>query len=501
MPSILFLPDLLAALPAKILGLSVYQLYQFYDFLWPAILFILIFLIANQLIKNKTGALLLSSWIMLVNCFFDFNRPISPQFVFIFALSFIFLLLLVLIKDKPIYGYLAGINFGLLFYIYLYYWTYLGALLGLMFLYFIFVKNYSYARKIFSVGLVGFMVGIPYFILLWVKGGDIDYQDLTPRVGLIHTRFPSSLEMMIWAAVFLAIFVLFWFFKKNNLRQLSKIEVLLFCGVSSIIVSNCQQVITGINLLFTVHYKMISYFFILFSLIYLIFQNKKAVSWLKSNLVKFIIIMIILVGFISQLVRVSTFDYLPEINSQRYGAIYDWLNANGGQKCVVMSDQDYALNELVPAYTNCDELFAGNGNFYNISAAEVLDRFVVNNYRVKNFDADYIKKNYEYIFGIHDNVLAGNLHQRNMIYKIFDWPQVNEDEIRFSREKIDQVINLMDDMDQAEWLNRLKQYQVRYLVYDSTVDGNWLPLVDINKFGVFKKVFSANNIDIYQIEI
>ena len=125
LPQQLFLPEFLLAQPLKLLNFSVVQGRILYSFILPAIALILTYTAFYLIRPSKFWANVFAVFLFFGIFIFKFTRPVIPQFVFLFWLTQ-FILAWLFIKNfrfKWILS-LAIINFGLLFYLYPFYWTF-----------------------------------------------------------------------------------------------------------------------------------------------------------------------------------------------------------------------------------------------------------------------------------------------------------------------------------------------------------------------------------------
>ncbi|MBI4121181.1 MAG: hypothetical protein HY457_02925 [Parcubacteria group bacterium] len=87
-------------------------------------------------------------------------------------------------NKKKLFMALGGIFYGLLFYLYFYYWVFATIFLGLLFLVLLATKNYSGARTIFFIGFAGIIVSIPFWINQYYLNALPAYEDIMSRMGI-----------------------------------------------------------------------------------------------------------------------------------------------------------------------------------------------------------------------------------------------------------------------------------------------------------------------------
>ena len=299
LPVQFFLADVVLAIPAKIFKLNPFLLYEFYDFCLPIISFILTFLIFFYLIKDRFWSLFFSLWLLLIQYYDLFNRPVSPQFHFILALLLI-LLLLKILADNSLSNrltYLAGFVFGLHFYTYPWHLLFFFSWIVLLSIYFYWHQDRRPFKKILIVLGIGLMIGLPYIVESLFFSRSIVYQELLARSGLIYTRVPSGIQIVVPALVLAAGYL--FFRKKINLANQSIFLPSFFMlALAALVVNVNQHLVTGRNLLFASHYEPIGYFLMAFFLGYLLSLSQWLRPWSRNRTIKIFFVFILLFNFI-----------------------------------------------------------------------------------------------------------------------------------------------------------------------------------------------------------
>ncbi|MBI5765891.1 hypothetical protein HZA71_01540 [Candidatus Falkowbacteria bacterium] len=497
LPMQVFLPDLISAMPAKVLNIRIYPLYEFYDFLLPALLFFLTYLIFYVLIKDRFWSLFLSGWIFLIKYFFMFNRPISPQFVFIFAVTLI-LLLIKIIKNSEAKNnlliFLAAVNFGFLFHIYPYLWTYFSTVLVLLIIYYLWQKNFYLFKKFLIIFISGIIIGLPYFYQTWRAGKAEFFQDTMARLGMIYTRFPSGIWIVIPSLILLALLVYLYLKNRQNPSSYD-LKAFFTVAILSAIINVNQHIITGKNFFFSSHYEIIAYLLVVFALAYILWSSEKIAFLMKMRFIKVLALIIIIVNFIPIFNKIYDFDFNEAVKIQQWQLAFDWLNRNTKKDEVVMANDE--ISNYLPSYTHNNVLFNVNGKLFFMSTEEILDRFALNNFWQKDFSNDFVKLKILSVYGYRNKALAGRAKQKNKIAKIFNFPQKPLDDLYYPPEQIKTILDYFKNIKEADWLNGLKKYQVKFLVLDNNQDG--LLLKNISKYGFMQSVFLNNNVSIYKV--
>lgn len=266
LPQQLFLPELLLAQPLKFLNLNIIQGRILYNFIFPALAFILTYLVFYRIYPSRLWANFFALFLIFSLYLFKFTRPVIPQFVFIFWLSQ-FILLWRLIKDtnnKRII-LLNILNFGALFYLYPFYWTfYLVFLVISSFLYFFGEKLLS--KKFLAILLGGLLIGSIYLYLTFLASQLPEYGETLIRLQLVFSRSPSEIKTVLPAFFVLILFGILYRFKFIKINK----EILFFIsGIASILLVTNQNIITGQKFEFG-HYRMPAVFFLVFAIYYLL---------------------------------------------------------------------------------------------------------------------------------------------------------------------------------------------------------------------------------------
>ena len=239
------------------------------DFLFPALIFFLLYLLAYETSGRKQWSLVFATLFIFVPKFGIAIPPITllnlkefskvlfpflnsqeplyfsqfeePKLTFLFFVLAVWLFLRATRKGTSRSAVLAGGAFGLLFYTYLYDWATLLVAMGLFSLWSLYQKDFRVVKQILIVVGVGLLVSVGYWYnLIHIVG----YKDVILRAGgefSHHFRFVS-----VWKSYFRALVLVFGLialWQKEDHRHLRFIGALL---LSYFIVVNAQ-VITGFN--------------------------------------------------------------------------------------------------------------------------------------------------------------------------------------------------------------------------------------------------------------
>lgn len=500
LPQQLFLPEFLLVQPLKLLNLDVVQGRVLYNFILPVLAFILTYVALYFVYPSRFWANAFAAFLFFGIFLFKFTRPVIPQFVFLFWLTqFTLLWLLIKSKDDDISLYhriskrwvllLNVLNFGLLFYLYPFYWTfYLVFFLVLILAFYRFDKNLS--KKFLKILIGGALIGFFYFYLTFLAIQLPEYQETLTRLQLVYSRSPSEVKTVLPALLVLILVGILYRLKAIKINR----EILFFvAGIISIFLVTNQNILTGQKFEFG-HYRMMAIFFIVFALYYLFVSTNKVQSFGKFRIWRAGILFIIgffvfqgVSGYISKILKVSDQD----IYAQRYKIIFDWLNENTPKDLVVYTDNN--LSELIPVYTANNIFYTQAASLFFISDQEVLERFVLNNYFEK-FDRDFVIENERSIWGVRYIDRYGDAVQANKWRHLLGLEL--KDETRLPEEEINKIIAKAQKIQKSDFEKELKKYRVDYLVWNKEKNPHWLipdsfeKVFEVNKFAVFKFNFT-----------
>lgn len=487
--SLQFLGEYLLAQPLKIFGLSVVRGRFLYNLLLPSLSFLLAYLAFYRIIKSRFWAVIFSSFLFFGLYLNNFLRPVSPQLNFVFWLSQ-FIFLWELIKNGPLRKILVlnAVNLGLLFYIYPYYWTfYLVFLTILVGVYFIYSRELTFAiMKILAGGLI---LAIPYFVNSYFISRTLEYEETITRLGLIYSRFPSGARVILGAFVLLVLFMLAL---RSKLIKIDNPTLFFSGGIFAAAISMNQHLITGRNLEFSSHYRMLSIFFFIFSFAYL-WKTYLGRNFSHKKLVSSVLVLAALF-----IVAQNTYAYLNKYSTgvssedQKYALLFDWLNKNTPKDSVVYADN--ILSNLIPIYTNNNVFYSDNANLFLMADDEVLTRFILNNF-FESFDEEFVIKNVRFIYRVRYADIYGHAVQSNKLRRLLGMNTVPE--MYLPKDIIDSVLKYADELKNSDFKKELGKYRVDYILWDKNKNPEWL--FKNHKF--VSKVFENDGFVIYSVDL
>lgn len=524
LPQQLFLAEWLLAQPLKLLKIDINIGRLIYNFLFPAAAFLLTYIALFLISRLRLVSAGFASFLFFGLYITSFIRPVSPQFNFIFWLTqFILLWLLINYHNSNNannhlnnpnenldnsehsdkirkFGLLSAnaLNFGLLFYIYPYYWTFYLIFFGILAVFY-FWKERALFYKILMIASGGLILAIPYFYLNYLSSKLSYYTETLTRLGMIYTRFPSGIRIVFWSSLGLATFgLLLW----RKIISWDRKSTFFISGLLASAVAVNQHVVTGRNFEFSSHYSMGTIFFLVFTAAYLasclnpnncdknpnIPNGKKFGLFGYVRIFGLLIVAIIIISGLLNYLKRSLVIYANHAYSQDYASIFEWLNKNTQRDSVVYANRD--ISGLIPVYTADNVFYVREANLFFISDKEVLDRFIINNF-FENLDPDFILKNARAIYGVRYIDAYGHAVQSNKLRRVLGIKL--EPEIYLPGEEIEKVVNRAKELQAGDFEKELKTYRIDYLIWDKNNNPNWR----IN-LKLWKPVFESGGLLIYR---
>lgn len=442
LPQQLFLAEFLLAQPLRLFHIDVAVGRVMYTGVLGFVVFGLVYTIFYVLSKRRFFALGCTLTLMVGFMMMRMLRPVSPQFNIIFFLTqFLFLWKAIESSASKKWLVASGINLGLLFYIYPYYWTYYVVLIVLLML-----KD---RRMGWVLGIAG-VISIPYWYLTYLASRAPEYAESLSRIGLISSRFPSGINVIMWSLPVLL--ALLWGVRT---KRISLEPHAWLCGValvSSMIVVN-QHLITGKNMEFSSHYIVGAIMIAFFAIAYIVRNVKK--SWIAIVGLFFVVRGIWI--FAEQGIFVTR-------DSQVYpaGPVIAWIDAHVARDQVVFADDDLA--DLIPAYTSANVWYARGANIFFISDAEVIDRMLINHY-FDVIDRTWVIDHERSLFGVRYVDRYGHDVQENKLRRLLGMTE--KPIVPLPESAIASVLQRSEQIHRTSFEQNLKRYHVDFLILTS----------------------------------
>jgi hypothetical protein len=475
-------------------------------FIFPMIIFLLWYWLSFLIAGNKRGALLSSlllvfGYSLLENpsllkqlsiIFWNtsdvslilYGRFVNPLLTFPLFFAGLIAIYNLFRKNNLKIALLCGVILGVNFYMYFYFWAYLLALLGVLFLYNLFKKDFLASRNIFYSTIIAFLVGWG-FVLPMIKASFFGGYELSssrvyaPYTLNHHFIFPTLVLFTV------SIFAIYLFFKSSKEKNVTLGDKFTFLLLIASFVAVNQQVITG-RLVEQGHfhwYTNVPIIFLSATLVFSYFIEK-----IRNNFIKSTIYFIASIYIISFGIGVQASGYKKYFQKyeyyQNYGIVFNWLNKNSAKESVILGNDDFS--DLLPAYTYNNAYYAPHAVYYSTTPLErrlwAVDVYYYLNYRDKK-DIDQEFKNRKVELGTFALPLV---NYRNDCGSYDCYPD------EFLQEMIESYKIFMKN----SFEENLKKYRIDYVVWDRNKNLDWR----LDEFKFLNLIYSTNNINIYTLK-
>lgn len=371
--------EYLYALPALLFNIPVVSVLMAAKFIFPALLFWLIYILLYNLSKRTSGdkinsifgGLLITlgfyfvnykdTWSILTgrnaNLYLsDWTRPVNPITGAILLFIFLILFWKSLRSDKRHYSFASGVVLGVMP-VYIFSWMTALAVMSAVISLALLRRHFVIIKNTLFVVLGGILAGMPVWYL-WFRSFFTaeDGQLAASRFGLMTTHYPIFNKVVLAQTIFFLVLFLFEWSRKRKCNE--KIEEWWWFAwalvVGNWLVFN-QQIITGRTIWpphltqYTVPLAFLTFVLLLGNYL------KILVPRLWSLLV------IAISGVIVFFIVMTTLNYnsmSKEFSEmQRFMPFFDWLNSQTAKDCVVLAKEKENrefLSRWIPAFTHCN---------------------------------------------------------------------------------------------------------------------------------------------------
>lgn len=324
--------------------------------------FVLLSPASTALMDPKVWLPLLTQGVFVGNDpqFLLYARPVNPQASNLFFFGYLLLLFTLwysTAQKTPRRRFLlvacSALLLGLSFYTYLFTFTLLFAMSGLLWLIFLLRRDWEKAADLTLIGTAGLLIGIPYFVNMYQAVHSPYWADLSVRVGQVQTHAPLISRVAIGT---LALFLIFY-------RKLDAFGVFTISLLAGVFILSNQQIITGRSIPIPQHYHW--YYmaplsgFILIHLLYTLLSKVRPAYLLTLTA-------LLVVTFAGAAVTFETWSYRMQkeqfIALQPYGPALRWLKESTTKEDVVFAPEK--ISDLVAGYTYSNIFYGGySGEF------------------------------------------------------------------------------------------------------------------------------------------
>lgn len=483
----------------QIFFLNTGQIFLLTKFILPLILFLVIYFFVLLFKPDKRIALASSVGVMLwygissapelkdffinnfiVSRYSVFSRPVVPVLGLIILFSFLSFFYLYLNQSLKRYLWLAGILFGLSFYIYFFTWSFLVVFVSVSFFWFWFKKDWLRLRNVSKVIFLGALVSLPYWFNFYKLINSKIFGTLTDQTGFVVSDSVIIGNYLIGLTI---LFLIGFYFKKFPKQDLW----FWFSLVAGSVVILNQQLITH-RVLQPGHYHW--YVIKPLTIILLVWF---AFDFIQSKYRKYfglLLIIFVLVGFyLTASQQVSVYLRSRDdvrLYGQRYVPVYKWLNENTEKDQIIFSgDIRYAsLTCFLSCYTHLDEYLYEN-KFLYLSSFDQNKYVLFLEYRLDQITPEMAQD-------LFFNDLRAEIFYKiyNYYYKItyVDYGKSASDQ------EVQEILNEYIGFYKQDLETLFKKYPVDYILWDKQLNPKW----DLDNFNFLELIYQIDEIRVYK---
>ncbi len=487
-----WLPEVLVAKMGEVLFLDSQQALLFSDFFFPSIAALLTYGILYELTRRRSVSLVGTAFLFLGLFLNLFGRPISPQVVFVPMLGFILALLVLERVQSRRLVVVTGILFGSLFHTYAYHWMYATVALGLYGLCLLVERRWERAQKIFLVGVIGFVISIPYFLQFFNTIGLPEYHDTMARLGMLSTHFPSGIFIMLLAGLYVIVVGGLLLFR----REVCDGRFILVSALAlAVPVVTNQHVITGQNLEFSSHYRTLSIFVSLFGYAFLLQRYLDRWGNELLRLVSVCLLGILVAFSVWSGYRVALSQTRLDavaVSEQRYTPLFAWLSLHADKDAVVYANIDASY--VLPAYTSANVFYARQANMHFMTEEAVWEKALMGAYFEPMFAREALIAKERTFFGTHYINKAAHEGQQNKARALFGIsPHIEE---RYPESDIEILVDQWHLNAETPFRELIKGYRIDYILWDKKTDPQWQPKLEASELTA---VFQSDDFVLYEL--
>ncbi len=380
-------PALVFAILSRLTG-SIENAFIAADFIFPSIVFLLLYIVANMFIKNKLYSAAVAFLTVIARDFiavipfphetFQYltsaenqnyllylSRAFHPQLTLIFLSLSLISLIKMIDKQTLRYASFTGILFGILFYSYVFYWTYFAAFYFAAFAYFLVKKQKDALQLLLLSGFIALLIALPYLNQMRQFYQLSLASDFLTKASLVNVPLPLTLVRYFLIAV-----LFFFVFRKKD----QKFKVFVLFLLAGVFIAPVSKLTIGQDLE-TFHYlrRALMPFATIafFCSIYYFLNGKKTLLTLISLA---IISVFTVYGFNTQIIASDKIQsaHVKDLNREK---VFAWLRTNTPKDSVVGSlDADF--ESLIPTYTQ-NKVFFPPSDRTITPAAEGVTRYAI----------------------------------------------------------------------------------------------------------------------------
>ena len=483
------------ALAGKAIGLASFEINLISKFVFPFLCALLIYAFVFLLFGSRLAALIaapfvmfgtnltggISSWLGLLHGasnavgFVAYGRPINPEVssLFLFA-GMLFFYKTFFKQEKPqawqslLLGCIAGISL----YVSPFVSTFLCTTIALSFPFFIYKKQMSHAAGTIMAGTATVVAVMPFVLnYLQVKASPY-YLDFALREGLAYGH---QFTFSLWLVLLLGAAIFAWPKEYKTPRPFFIIAILAIWILTE------QQTITGISVQPShYHWYLTIPFIAIIASMYAIWASRLVLR--KPLLVKGLAAFGIAVLFYNAvLVQIHSYQFIyPEaVSAQRYASALEYLKLLS--EASIWADP--AFSSYIPIYTHHDAPNSSQAANYLIPRSFFEERLFLN-YRLRGIKPE--------------DALSTMQKERaevsSAIYALY-WRQQSGSFDAIPDSEISRLANGYVQTYSIPLTTLMKELGINIVAWDKSSEPGW----PLSQLPTAKKIFEANNIEIYTL--
>ena len=472
----------------------------------------------NKLLSSAIAALMVGGY-TLVNLYhkvpseFDsqynmFVRPTMPLYGLFMLFVYFNALIISLRSQKRGSTILAAIIFGSLFYVYPYTWSFASVVTGLLFIFYLLLKDKKNVKKIFLVAVLGGIIGLNTLLTTFsfFHSSEAGKQVMYFAGKISHMPAPfGKLSFLV-----LILLVIFSYFNKKNKNLPILYAIVLSCWV----VMN-QQIITGKELekfhyylYFVIPMSVVVGGYLAWEMFLIISEKYKA----PKKIGTFCLIALIIISFLNagrQQYRGTVVTMKNRLHAQYYGPIFAALKKDKNSGVVLTSEAFFG--KYVNVFTDHDLFWSDTAYVYNTPYQRILDAFYVYSYLDKESRNDFkdqmleVDKNSTTLFKRASHFPAIYQYLAGMASKNYGMLEYNagirnkDPEVIKKRDEnlevfFNEYLKLTKNSDGI--INILKNAEVNYIIWDKNKNPEW----DLAVLPNLEEIVVSGDVYLYKLE-
>lgn len=374
---ILPLGEYFYAIPSLLMIVAPEDILILAKFLFPALLFFLVYRLARKLISeenNRELTAVLAGLMVTIgydiahdaSTFLDilrgqatgvqlsvWTRPVNPITGGLLLFAYLNVVWEILQHRSKRFAVVGGVLIALMA-SYVFSWGLALAVTSVLVVLQAINKNWDAVKRLCLTAGIGLLISAPYWIALGrTLAGD--NASVSARNGMLYTRLPM-LNKTLLAGLSLFILISAWeYWKTKDYKKIIFSPWWLFCAslLAGGLIAFNQQLLTG-RTIWPYHFVQFTKPFVYLALIAgasnLVF-SKYPRLW-KVGAAGAIVFILGMGTAFAGTYKSNMADFRE---LQKYQKVFEWLNSNAPEDCAVLVKEDgYRLGRLVPAFTHCN---------------------------------------------------------------------------------------------------------------------------------------------------